>query len=687
MDAEHNDDSLVDIDGVCERCRSIAWDGSKSSQFISDYSTDHQMFHVISFVEGCRICRFLTRFLSSNFGSTFPNEAVLKTSPCKDERLLGPGLESSFVCSFEIQATTSSHTLPHNARGLIVISRLDPTTATSAFQHLSPPEVPISRIKNWIKACEDCHGQCRLDEYPHLSDLRVIDCERQIVINAPTKCKFVALSYVWGDPKTQSGVQDTVNLQQQPRTIQQSISTTLDLGYKYLWVDRCCIVQEDVEDKARQISQMASIYKAAQLTIIAAAGADPAHGLPGVRPHLRPSQDIYHETIDSFCLSALPAMRNLADIADSKWASRAWTFQEGFSSRRRLIFTNRQVIFVCNTDVFYESPVELDHTEVPNLDGWIPPRHRNTTSIRSTSRKYPLQGIIRSLTEYSGRDLTREDDALRAIEGTLNMLLKKNENHIWGVPFRFLGSVSTAGSRSRPVAVQSTDSHLAEVLEKVEICLLWHHYKPCRRRSGFPSWSTLGWAGSKTIPWLREETYTGFISLHTPEGPKALPKCNIRYDTDLTSPPKKLEIIAKVMDMRVGLCRVESPWESSSSEESSKYATFDVSGEVEVRDYAQLDDNSLEFEDCLKAMVVNKHLMLLKPQDGHYERIGFCTWSTGSLTDFLRRGLLYEKKSARHMELPLSYQQQAQFEACCQGDHDNEPWWEDMVKEELIVLG
>lgn len=40
--------------------------------------------------------------------------------------------------------------------------------------------------------------------------------------------------------------------------------------YRYLWVDRYCIDQDDVAEKKEQIAQMDRIYRGAELTIIAA---------------------------------------------------------------------------------------------------------------------------------------------------------------------------------------------------------------------------------------------------------------------------------------------------------------------------------------------------------------------------------------------------------------------------------
>jgi hypothetical protein len=47
-------------------------------------------------------------------------------------------------------------------------------------------------------------------------------------------------------------------------------------------VDSLCIIQDDQEDKAKQIGIMEEIYSASVLTLVAAGGEDVGSGLPGV---------------------------------------------------------------------------------------------------------------------------------------------------------------------------------------------------------------------------------------------------------------------------------------------------------------------------------------------------------------------------------------------------------------------
>lgn len=54
--------------------------------------------------------------------------------------------------------------------------------------------------------------------------------------------------------------------------MEDAITVTQSLGYRYLWIDQHCIDQSDPVQKQYQIANMDKIYANSDLTIIAAAG-------------------------------------------------------------------------------------------------------------------------------------------------------------------------------------------------------------------------------------------------------------------------------------------------------------------------------------------------------------------------------------------------------------------------------
>jgi hypothetical protein len=89
--------------------------------------------------------------------------------------------------------------------------------------------------------------------------------------------KYIALSYVWGEPQAHSTTQDRLEMYQGgielsalPQTIRDAIRVTHSLGYRFLWIDSLCILQDSDEDKRNEIGNMRSIYSDSSLVIIAA---------------------------------------------------------------------------------------------------------------------------------------------------------------------------------------------------------------------------------------------------------------------------------------------------------------------------------------------------------------------------------------------------------------------------------
>jgi hypothetical protein len=126
------------------------------------------------------------------------------------------------------------------AKPSILISRESYERTKARLEPMFPQEAALSLAKGWIETCGLQHEALCLPSYQStLRDLRVIDCENRKIVAAPPQCKFVALSYVWGDTTTQydsdNGLEDWQNL---PLLVQQSVQVTYDLGYRYLWIDR-----------------------------------------------------------------------------------------------------------------------------------------------------------------------------------------------------------------------------------------------------------------------------------------------------------------------------------------------------------------------------------------------------------------------------------------------------------------
>jgi hypothetical protein len=186
----------------------------------------------------------------------------------------------------------------------------------------------------------------------------VIDYHTRRVVTASPQCEYIALSYVWGPPNLDESA-STIHTSGEalpntlPSTIEDAIAVVGQLGFRYLWVDRYCINQNDPVDKHNQIKNMDQVYKYAQATILAGADSDPTYRLPRVSRKLRLPQP-RARVLDHLLVSTLPDPQEL--VRSSMWKTRAWTYQEAVFSRRRIyFFTDQQVYIECDTMRCYEA--------------------------------------------------------------------------------------------------------------------------------------------------------------------------------------------------------------------------------------------------------------------------------------------------------------------------------------------
>ncbi|KAI1858895.1 uncharacterized protein JN550_012354 [Neoarthrinium moseri] len=367
------------------------------------------------------------------------------------------------------------------------------------------PRFDPNIVGSWLNECQSSHVICQSHHSSYQPD-NLIDCQTRQIISVQsleTPPTYIALSYVWGKSNKQAANIDAESVL--PATavpvIEDTLEVAVSLGYRYVWIDKYCVDQRDGWKKHEQIMHMDSIYSNAALTIVAAAGEDESHGLPGVGKDRKGKKAPFQH--DNFSVSWVPPSPR-REILGSRWATRGWTFQEAVLSPRCLVFTQYQMYFECRTACCYES-LNINIQKAPNdILPWLfefmkprlfvgdqgnePGQHHPHTTKRDRFMAY-----VECAEKYSRRTLSYDEDSLNAFAGMIKRFEATDRlpvRHIWGVPF--------FDPRD-----DTSPSDIVDYVGFLMAGLSWWHdgeQREPRRRKGFPSWSWTGWEGGITWP-------------------------------------------------------------------------------------------------------------------------------------------------------------------------------------------
>ena len=251
--------------------------------------------------------------------------------------------------------------------------------------------------------------------------------------------RYVALSYCWGGPQQHATTRRNIRQYQAkipfskiPKSISDAIRATKELGFQFLWVDSYCIIQDSVNDKEQEISQMGEIYRNAALTICAASSRSVNEGFL----QLRTENTAYSQ--DSRCnlfLEHEDTQRPSNITLDVDWQpqhhgvrsdilnQRGWALQESFLSPRRVYYGSERVFWIC------PESFQADGGPITRADKFI--KFQSFTIDEPKAREQPHSKLSTAvawsaaLKDYSTRDLTQEQDKLPALSAIAKVVQKQ----------------------------------------------------------------------------------------------------------------------------------------------------------------------------------------------------------------------------------------------------------------------
>lgn len=244
-------------------------------------------------------------------------------------------------------------------------SRVAEKFEATAHTNISSDE-SFTQIRGWLQNCVQNHPECShpASEFVPTRLLKVWTSQGrrliQLIESDGSPVRYTALSYCWGGEQDVRTTRSTfsrhrtrINFQDLPQTIRDAVVVTEKLGLEYLWVDALCIIQDDEEDRAREIDLMGHVYEKAEVTIMASrAEAVQAGFLQNLLSYGHEKPDwvfkLHYRDLSGQLSPVVIAPTRFRTPVDYL-SARAWAFQERLFSYRILEYSSTCVHWSCQS--------------------------------------------------------------------------------------------------------------------------------------------------------------------------------------------------------------------------------------------------------------------------------------------------------------------------------------------------
>ncbi|KAI2471008.1 HET-domain-containing protein [Annulohypoxylon bovei var. microspora] len=358
-----------------------------------------------------------------------------------------------------------------------------------------------SDIKALLECCRVSHPQCQPSgstplpsRFLHISENGELFPQVRLLLTAKggQKGLYAALSYCWGGPQPFQLTKDNLNTLRGvvidkdlfPQALKEAVRVTHLLGLRYLWIDALCIVQDDPEDKRREISQMCAIYQNAFVTIAAATSSSVSESFldnttmfntkhATCTVHVSLGSEGGHDPDNLNEVTIAPVHAHKTDVFPLN--KRGWTFQEALLPTRLLVFGDLEPFIRCRTkNIMKKSWSVIDYRmstiQPRRLIDSLASKQAIERGLFVDMKGTDLDNIWREIVEqYTLRELSFAEDRPLAIGGVVDFLSE-----------RFRDECHFGVWKSSPV-----------------MWLLWKSVAPEERMTipGLPTWSWMSISG------------------------------------------------------------------------------------------------------------------------------------------------------------------------------------------------
>jgi hypothetical protein len=255
---------------------------------------------------------------------------------------------------------------------------------------------------------------------------------------------YITLSHRWGTLEVFKTTRSNLNYMRREipwdslsQTFQDAIHITRKLGFRYLWIDSLCIVQDDLADLEAEAPKMGTIYRQGILNIAAIESDTPGCFRDREGALNRPCKLDIHvpegflPILDGGPIHALPPQKLGAKDSAQGYRgpldTRAWVLQEYILSRRTLNYGKKMIFWDCLAMKASESVPDGAESDDPGIGGdynFIQDfKNGLTGTLKQLDDPQSKDGQVFSrawlltVEAYTRRDMTMETDRLTALAG------------------------------------------------------------------------------------------------------------------------------------------------------------------------------------------------------------------------------------------------------------------------------
>lgn len=245
-------------------------------------------------------------------------------------------------------------------------------------------DISREQVRHWMQQCDKKHTLCR----PEKNDFRpsnlieisksaneTVGFSLRLTRDFESTPRYAALSYCWGGDQplkllksNMDELRQDVPYDKMPATLQDAARVAFDLGFRYLWIDALCLIQDlGTNEGHTLVAEIPEVYRYASLTIAAYSSPRVDHGFLRPRdtrhtPEIRDTFGLGEEQyecrvqINNLCQRIDDLYRNSGsailklythDFRGAAINLRGWTLQERILSRRYLIFSSLFTEWTC----------------------------------------------------------------------------------------------------------------------------------------------------------------------------------------------------------------------------------------------------------------------------------------------------------------------------------------------------